>query len=199
MEARSHVPAPCYRGQVSEDAPPRSYDYARRKGVRQVSWEEFGALSRQLAEVLHARKVEVVLGVARGGLFPATAVASALRCELFPTRITRRADDEVVYETPVWKVPVVPDVEGKSAAVIDDVVDTGETLQLVAAELRRLGARRIVTAALIAHTWAQPGPDVVALTTDELVVFPWDREVLIEGEWRPNPELEAALRAQRGG
>jgi len=34
---------------------------------------------------------------------------------------------------------------------------------------------------------------VVALVTDALVVFPWDKRVYIDGEWRLHPELEDAM------
>lgn len=31
---------------------------------------------------------------------------------------------------------------------------------------------------------------------DTLVLFPWDRQVLIDGQWQDHPELVAALAAQ---
>jgi hypothetical protein len=54
----------------------------------------------------------------------------------------------------------------------------------------------VVTAALVAHTWAAPRPDAVALLTDALVLFPWDRRVLADGQWQPHPELAEALKLQ---
>jgi hypoxanthine phosphoribosyltransferase len=178
------------------DEKQRSYDYAKRKGVRELSWEEFAGLSASLAERLSARKVDAVIGIARGGLFAATSVAMALRCEFYPVRLSRRVGDEVVRASPTWSVPLTPAVAGKSVAIIDDVADTGESLAMVAAEAEELGAARAITASLLAHTWASPMPDIVALTTDELVIFPWDRNVLIDGQWKRHPEIEAALRAQ---
>jgi hypothetical protein len=174
----------------------RSYDYAARKGVREISWEEFAQLARRLAETLAAHRIETVVGIARAGLLPATAAACALRCELFPMRVTRRPHDEVVYNSPVWRVPVSHLVEGKAVAIVDEIADSGETLALVAAEVRALNAQRVVTAALVAHSWADPAPDVCALQSDELIVFPWDKEVLVDGAWLPHPELVAALEAQ---
>jgi hypoxanthine phosphoribosyltransferase len=112
-------------------------------------------------------------------------------------RITRRLRDQVVSDAPVWKVKPTSDLAGRAIAIIDDVADTGETLSLVAEEARRLGAERVVTAALVSHSWAAPPPEVCPLTTDELVVFPWDQRVLIDGEWRPHPEIEAALAQMR--
>ena len=176
----------------------QSYDYAHRDGIAPMSWEEFATLSRKLAEGLARREpdIDLILGIARAGLFPATAVACALRRDLVPIRLTRREQDQVVRPSPLWKTPVPPEVAGKVVAVIDEIADTGQTLRLAAAEAGKLGARRVVTAALVAHSWAEPPPDVVALTSDALVLFPWDREVFADGRWQPHPELSAALMAQ---
>lgn len=184
---------------MAASEPRRSYDYAKRKGVRELSWEDFTSLTAQLAEALARRRVDTVVGIASAGLFPATAVASALRCELYPIRVTRRLHDEVVYDSPVWRVPVSQLVEGKVVAVVDDIADTGETLALVREQVRSLKAERVVTASLVSHSWAQPAPDVCPLVTDELVIFPWNRQVFIDGRWQPHPELAAALAAQSEG
>ncbi len=57
----------------------RSYDYANRIGVEEITWERFPALAARLTVALAAHNVDMVLGIARAGLFPATAVACALR------------------------------------------------------------------------------------------------------------------------
>ncbi len=73
----------------------QSYDYSNRHGVESITWDRFADLSRDLAERLEACNLDQVVGVARSGLFPATAVACALRCEFFPVRLSRREADEV--------------------------------------------------------------------------------------------------------
>jgi hypothetical protein len=171
----------------------RPYDYASRQGVYEMGWDEFAELADRLAELLEPENIETVVGLARAGLFPATSVAISLRKELYPARISRRFKDEVRFETPQWRVPISADVAEKVVAVIDEMADTGETLELAEAEAYAKGARRVVTASLVAHTWADPMPDHVALVTDALVLFPWDREVLVDGAWMPHPELEDAL------
>lgn len=175
----------------------KPYDYAHRDGVEEIDWQWFAALARKLAQELAGAEIEAIVGVARAGLVPAATVACALRCDLFPVRVTRRDNDVVVRESPVWKVDVSPEVAGKVVAVVDEIADSGETLALVAARVRELGAARVVTASLVAHSWADPAPDHVALTTDALVIFPWDKEVLVDGQWQTHPELAAALDAQK--
>lgn len=173
-----------------------SYDYAHRQGVREISWDEFATLAARLAEQLAPASIEVVVGIARAGLFPATAVACSLRRELYPVRLTRRVNDEVTFKQPVWRVPVTQDVAGKVVAVVDEITDTGETLTMVADAVRAQRAARVVTACLVSHSWANPMPDVCALVSDALIIFPWDRRVLIAGQWQPHPEIVAALKAQ---
>ena len=175
----------------------KSYDYAHRDGILELTWDEVAALSHRLAAELAAAGVDTVVGIARAGLLPAVIVAAALRCDLWPVRVTRREQDTVTYATPQWRVDVSPEVAGRTVAVVDEMADTGETLALVAARVQARGAARVITASLCAHTWADPRPAHVALTTDALVIFPWDRQVLVNGHWAPHPELAQAIRAQQ--
>jgi len=174
----------------------KPYDYAQRFGVRSLTWNDFASLSRQLAEFLEPFQPQIILGIARAGLFPATAVACSLRCEFFPIRLTRRVNDVVVYTRPIWKVPVPADVNGKIIAVVDEIADTGQTLSIVADHAEKCGAVRVVTASLIAHSWANPTPQVTSLVSDEYIIFPWDQQVLEGGKWITHPEIEAGLKAQ---
>ena len=174
----------------------KSYDYSYRKGVEEISWEQFARLAATLAERLSTEGVEVVVGIARAGLFPATAVACALRKELFPMRITRRVNDLVTFQRPIWKVDVSKEVEGKVVAVIDEIADTGETLRLVSQRVQEQGAARVVTACLVSHSWAKPAPEQIALVTDALVIFPWDKQVYQDGRWQTHPELVEAIKLQ---
>jgi hypoxanthine phosphoribosyltransferase len=177
----------------------RSYDYAHRQGVEEISWPRFAELSAILVERLAAERVQAIVGIARAGLLPATLVACGLRCEFYPMRITRRVNDRVTYGQPAWKVDVSPEVCGQVVAVIDEIADTGETLALVARRVRVLGATRVITASLVSHSWAAPAPDVVALVSDALVLFPWDRRVYIQNRWQDHPELAEAIAMQSKG
>ena len=176
----------------------KSYDYAHRFGVRQISWDDFGTLARHLAELVEPFRPQYILGVARAGLFPATALACSLRRELFPVRLTRRLNDVVIHDQPVWKVPVPKDVAGMIVAVVDEIADTGQTLAMVADSARALGAVQVVTASLVSHSWANPAPQVSALVSDEFIIFPWDQQVLVDGKWLPHPEILSGLNAQAG-
>ena len=174
----------------------KSYDYAHRYGVRRLSWDDFASMARLLAEKIESYNPQLILGIARAGLFPAVAVACSLRCEFFPIRLTRRINDQVTYDHPIWKVPVPKEVMGKTVAIVDEIADTGETLAMVGKCAKALGADQVITACLISHSWAEPAPQVISLVSDEFVIFPWDEQVLAHGKWITHPEIEAGLKAQ---
>ena len=174
----------------------RSYDYTARKGMEEISWDRFSGMVTHLVELLASREVDLVIGIARAGLFPATAISLALRRELYPVRVTRRIDDVVQFERPVWRVDVPATVMNQYVAVIDEIADTGETLALVAARALERGARQAITVSLVAHTWANPQPELTALRSDALVIFPWDRQILHNGAWQLHPEIQAAIARQ---
>lgn len=175
----------------------KSYDYAHRKGIEEISWERFGELSRKLTELLGDKQIDILIGIARAGMFPATALACALRHELCPVRVTRRVNDVVRYESPIWRVDVPSTVAGQRVAVIDEIADTGETLALVASRALERGAREVWTVSLIAHSWANPQPDFTALVSDALIIFSWDKQVYTSGGWQLHPEIKAAIEAQQ--
>ncbi|HSQ26344.1 MAG TPA: phosphoribosyltransferase [Anaerolineales bacterium] len=176
----------------------KSYDYITRKGVDRITWINFGEMASQLSACLEPLNVQGIVGIARGGLFPATACACILRCELYPVRITRRLNDQVCYAHPQWITPVSELVAGKIIAVIDEIADTGETLSLVAKETLRKGAVQVISACLVSHSWADPKPDISLKVSDALVIFPWDEFVLDHGSWALHPEIQDALNKQKG-
>ena len=175
----------------------RPYDYSRRVGEEPISWERFEQLARQLAVQIEADEPQIILGIARGGLIPATVISFMLRRELYPVRLTRRLNDTVVRPQPTWLVRPPDKVRGRRVVIIDEIADSGRTIAMAAEEVRQMGASHVRTAVLYAHTWADPRPDFVGLTSDALILNPWDREVLVGGQFVTHPELAAALRLQR--
>jgi uncharacterized protein len=174
----------------------KSYDYAHRSGERRLGWDDFASLASRLAELLAPFRPRIILGVARAGLFPATVVACSLRRELYPIRLTRRVNDKVMYDRPVWRVLVPPIVVGKTVVVVDEIADTGQTLSMAAESALELGADRVITACLVAHSWSDPAPQISVMTSDEFIIFPWDEKILVDGIWVDNPEIQAGLNAQ---
>jgi hypoxanthine phosphoribosyltransferase len=102
----------------------------------ELTWELFGSASRELAEEVAADGFapDLILSIARGGLFVAGALGYALDVKNlhvmnveFYTGIDQRLDLPVMLPP----VPNVVDLTRKKVLVTDDVADTGATLKLV--------------------------------------------------------------------
>ncbi len=174
-----------------------SYDYSARQGIYPISWEDFHGLCKALALAAAAFNPAIILGVGRGGYYPATLIAHLLQAELYPVRLSRRVNDVVVHERPQWIVRPPETVRDQRVLVVDEISSTGETLALVKSEALRLGAADVRCAVLYAHTWGAAIPDAIGLITDALILNPWDREILRDGAFHFHPEYVEAL-AQQG-
>jgi uncharacterized protein len=101
-----------------------------------LSWELFGQASRELAQLVadDGYRPDLILSIARGGLFAAGALSYALNVKNlhminveFYTGVDERLDMPVVLPP----VPNSVDLAGARVLIVDDVADTGETLKLV--------------------------------------------------------------------
>jgi hypoxanthine phosphoribosyltransferase len=166
----------------------QSYDHEH-DGELRVTWEQFDSLCRILAITISGYDPQVIVGIAKGGVLPATVIASLLRREFYPIRLSRRHDDEVVRETPELLVGPPPAIAGQRVLLVDDMIATGATMTMAGQACVEQGAAEVRTACLFAHSSGQR-PDYVASISDALIVFPWDREVLTGGHFVPHPEYE---------
>jgi hypoxanthine phosphoribosyltransferase len=147
---------------------------APKKAMREIGWAAFGEIARQLATRIAARfRPDAVLGIAKGGVFVGSAVASTLGTDFFPVRVEpRRRDADPVPEA----TDQFPNLKGKRVLVVDDVCQTGTTLAKASKLARKAGAREVRSATLV----VRPGgarPDFSSFETDELVLFGWDYEL----------------------
>ncbi len=101
-----------------------------------LTWADFGRAGRELAVRIDADgfRPDIILAIARGGLFPAGALGYALDVKNlhvinveFYAGVDQRLDMPVVLPP----VPKPMDLSGSRVLIADDVADTGATLRLV--------------------------------------------------------------------
>jgi hypoxanthine phosphoribosyltransferase len=153
---------------------PKQMKTAPKKAMREVGWAAFGEIARQLATRIAKRfRPDAVLGIAKGGVFVGSAVASTLGADFFPVRVeARRRDSDPIPEA----TDQFPDLKGKRVLVVDDVCQSGATLAKARKLAKKAGAKDVKSATLV----VRPGgvrPDFYALETDELVLFGWDYQL----------------------
>jgi hypoxanthine phosphoribosyltransferase len=146
----------------------------------QLSWARFGRAGRELAiQVADSGYVpDLILAVARGGLFVAGALGYALGVKNlhvinveYYTGVDQRLDLPVVLPP----VPSAVDLAGARVLVADDVADTGATLKLV-----RDFCRDHVAEVRCAVVYEKPNSAVrceyVWERTGRWIDFPWSSE-----------------------
>jgi len=156
---------------------PTGRDQSRqRSSVKELSWAEFDRAVQEMARAIgKSYKVEAVVGVAHGGVFVGGALSSALGCEFFPVRITRRSRDRSDPNKPQLFGELPRELKGRRVLIVDDVAASGDTLEMATNLARKAGAREVMTAVLVARPEGY-APDFCALTSPDFIVFPWDYE-----------------------
>ncbi|MEV0251493.1 phosphoribosyltransferase [Nocardia sp. NPDC050712] len=143
----------------------------------ELTWDLFGSASRTLAEQIAEDGFEpdLVLSIARGGLFVAGALGYALDVKNlhvmnveFYTGVDQRLDLPVMLPP----VPQAVDLAGARVLVADDVADTGATLKLV----RDFCADKVAEvrcAVIYQKPHSEVDCEYVWKRTDRWINFPW--------------------------
>ncbi|MBM7825874.1 hypoxanthine phosphoribosyltransferase [Arcanobacterium pluranimalium] len=143
-----------------------------------LGWEEFGTASRELAKDVwdSGFHPDIVVCVARGGLLPAGAIGYALDLKSllvlnveFYTGIGQTLPDPRLLEP----APDVRAMDGKRVLIVDDVADSGRTLEFVLDVCKRAGALDTRVAVLYEKSRSTLKCEYVWRTTDKWIAFPW--------------------------
>jgi xanthine phosphoribosyltransferase len=143
-----------------------------------VSWVELHRDARYLSEQLHAKGTwKGIIAITRGGLVPAALVARELDIRLIDTicvtSYSRAAAGEADQVRADVKVLKGVEGDGEGYLLIDDLVDSGRTAQVV---------RQLLPKAHFATLYAKPlGRPIVDTCVKEFkqnkwIFFPWDIE-----------------------
>jgi hypoxanthine phosphoribosyltransferase len=152
-----------------------------RERLLTISWSAMGLMLTGLADQIRNSgfRPEVVVGIARGGLPPAVALANLLDVTEFRllgiprnasnSRYSERADPRYEY--------LVPDrpITGRRTLLVDDIMGDGGTMALARDVLRSRGVTTICTVVVVRNVHAAQSVDHHAVTADDWTVFPWEK------------------------
>jgi hypoxanthine phosphoribosyltransferase len=179
--------------QVEVPRMPTGRDQSRqRSAVQELTWADFDRAVQEMARAIRGSfKAEAVVGVAHGGVFVGGAISSALGCEFFPVRITRRSRDRGDDSNkPRLSGEMPRELKGRRVLIVDDVAASGDTLEMAMTLARQVGARELKTACLVARPEGF-APDFCSLSTQAFIVFPWDYEP-VKGDDRSDVDPDQA-------
>ena len=117
-----------------------------------------------------------ILGIARGGLIPAAILAYKLDVRLIQSvRVQHYAGQELRMESGAQFIEESRPFEGLNTErllIVDDIIDTGETIKLVRDAVRK-HANEVKVAALYIRSTQKNSTDWYWKVEDEWVTFPW--------------------------
>jgi len=148
-----------------------------------ISWEEIHDVLFNIAEriIRSGLSVQAVVGVMRGGWIPARIISDLLGVsEVGALEIKFYKGVGERAERPVVTQPLIANVRDKEVLVIDDVADTGKSLQTAVNVVGLHGAKTVYTATLFVKPWSTVKPDFFYGETDKWVVFPWELREVVE-------------------
>jgi hypoxanthine phosphoribosyltransferase len=122
-----------------------------------------------------ACKPDVVVAVSRGGLVPARILVDLLEARHLATiQIEFYVGLGETREQPTLKQELALPVDGKKVLLVDDIADSGRSLQYAVNYLRGQGACEVKTATVYYKSCSVVEPDFYEKQTDCWVVFPWE-------------------------
>ncbi|MEM2937065.1 MAG: phosphoribosyltransferase [Candidatus Bathyarchaeia archaeon] len=141
------------------------------------TWNQIYRMLLHLAQEIKSSsfKPEIIVGVSRGGWPPARVLSDLLDN---PNLANVKAEFYLgVAETkgePTLTQPVSVNVADKKVLVVDEVADTGKSLQLIKEHLVNSGAAEVKIATVYYKPWSIITPDYYAKETSSWIVFPWE-------------------------
>ena len=126
--------------------------------------------------------VDIIVGIARGGLIPAVRMSHIMDDILMRVMDVKfYTDIEKHTETPEITVPLTEPVKGKNVLIVDDVADTGKTLKVVREDLVAKDAKEVRIAVIAKKPQSIVDPDYYIFQTDQWIVFPWEKMPVSRG------------------
>lgn len=142
------------------------------------SWEKIYWLCLKVAEDIKRSgfKPDVLVAISRGGWIPGRILSDLLENPNIATiKVEHYVDIYKRIPRPQITQPLPIDVSGKSVLLIDDIADSGKSLQLVREHLLKSGVKEVRIAALYCKPWSVVVPDFYAEETDAWIWFPHER------------------------
>jgi hypoxanthine phosphoribosyltransferase len=145
-----------------------------------LTYELFGQAVRDLARQVDDSGFEPdwIVSIARGGLLIGGAIGYALPLKNIATiNVEFYTDVDERRDVPVVLPPVLNlvDLQNTKVLVVDDVADTGETLEMVI-DLLSPAVDELRSLVIYEKSRSVVQPDYVWKRTDQWINFPWSTE-----------------------
>ncbi|MCD6430903.1 MAG: phosphoribosyltransferase, partial [Deltaproteobacteria bacterium] len=143
-----------------------------------ISWRRVYLLARKLAYMINDDNFQpdVIVAIARGGYVPARILCDFLDVNsLASIRIEHYLPGASKQKIARLTDPLAIDIKGKNVLVVDDVNDTGDTLEVAMHHLKEFSPKDVRVAVLIQKRTSDFSPEYFAhrIIKWRWLIYPW--------------------------
>tara|TARA_R100000951_G_C2636661_1_gene179510 strand:- start:310 stop:756 length:447 start_codon:yes stop_codon:yes gene_type:complete len=144
--------------------------------IERYNWDDINKYSKELVVYARSKKIDTIIGIARGGLPPAVIISNHLNCPMFTIGIKSYDDQERLC------IETTQDLDyglldGNSILVVDDICDSGKSLKYIKSNLdKNCKVKDVHTAALFLRDKSIFEPNIYSkkIIDDRWIIFPWE-------------------------
>jgi uncharacterized protein len=142
-----------------------------------VGWDEYLVLCDRLVEQIKDKRITKIVTLARGGYIISRHIAQKLNIrKIYSIGIEfydydNNAKVPIIYQTLTQQFD-----EDDIIVIIDDIIDTGESIEIAQNEVRRNGGKHIITCSLHykKHSKCEPNYYAQIIDNDIWVDYYWE-------------------------
>ena len=132
-----------------------------------MTWQEVDQKITQLSQQIEYVP-DIIIGIVRGGIIPARLLAGKLQVKhMYCVTVKKVGKERKVMSD------IVEDINGKRVLLIEDMLETGQSLLVAKDYLEKKGAS-VKTACLYTMPISEIKPDYSLQEVKQIVDFPWE-------------------------
>lgn len=148
--------------------------YKKDKIVLNVSYDKIASILDSQQNLQRAYNPELVIGIARGGIVPATMIATNLSLPLLLVSVTRSVEEITWLSTPDAKLLETLKNRTVRILLVDDIISSGETVRRTKKFLEKMNFRVIINVVFYDKK-SIIVPDI-GICAEQYIKFPWEKK-----------------------
>jgi len=152
--------------------------------ILRLDWNTVIAYCEELAARAKECRPDIIVGLSRGGLVPARILSDIMAVnELGILGLSLYKGIGKSAHSPRITQELTMDLKGKSVLIVDDVADSGRSLEAAKDYVIRKGAKSVKMATIHFKPTSAFKPDYYVMSTTAWIAYPWEKHE-IERELR---------------
>lgn len=148
-----------------------------------VSWQQMHRLCFELSRKIKEsdREFDTIVSISRGGHIPSRMLSDFLGLPIFSVTIQSYKEFKQGKLEITQKLGMF--LEGQNVLVVDEIADSGKTLERAIGYLTKLRATSVATAVVCVKPQSNPKPDFFGSVSSDWVIFPYEVRETITSVW----------------